>query len=165
MIDPIILWVGGIVILLACVLFYLLIAELLRQHPVRASHPRLRGISLNFNTRTYTLFFVLAVLIRSLIQGLMLYGVGVFQTYLITFFPVVFMVLWMLYQDATHPYQHHSPQDNYLRELQSRLFNMTGGDKNLAFRLVDYERCHIRPGKGETSYWEAAIDRLARDRC
>lgn len=165
MIDPIILWVGGIVILLACVLFYLLIAELLKQHPVRASRPKQQHINLNFTTRTYTLFFVLAVLIRSIVQGFMLYGMGIFQTFLVGFFPIVFMVLWMLYQDATQPYQHHSHQDSYLRELQSRLFNMTGGDKDLAFRLVDYERGRIRPGRGETSYWEAAIDRLARDRC
>lgn len=48
--------------------------------------------------------------------------------------------------------------------LENKLLGMVAGDRRVARRLVAFERT-LRPGMAENWYWQAAIDRIVRDRC
>lgn len=48
--------------------------------------------------------------------------------------------------------------------LENKLLGMVRGNRSAARRLVAFERA-AQPGMSENWYWQAAIDRLVRDRC
>ncbi len=48
--------------------------------------------------------------------------------------------------------------------LENKLLGMVRGNRSTARRLVAFERA-AQPGMSENWYWQAAIDRLVRDRC
>ena len=48
-------------------------------------------------------------------------------------------------------------------DIRQHLYAMVNGDRNVAMRLVSYEKTRNQ-GRDETYYWQAAIERLVRDR-
>jgi hypothetical protein len=48
--------------------------------------------------------------------------------------------------------------------LENKLLGMVRGNRSTARRLIAFERA-AQPGMSENWYWQAAIDRLVRDRC
>lgn len=103
--------------------------------------------------------FFLALLARIAAGLLVMKGHSVFASYTIAFTVAVVILLWLTYRDRTAL----PPQSNELRELQSTLFAMVGGERSTAYALVDYERAR-HPGQSEEWYWHSAIKTLEWDR-
>lgn len=101
----------------------------------------------------------LGLLARIVAQHLVWQGHSVFASYTIAFTVCIVVLIWLIHRDRTAT----APQSDELRELQSTLFAMVGGERSTAYALVDYERSKT-PGRSEEWYWHSAIKTLEWDR-
>ncbi|NJO75971.1 MAG: hypothetical protein HC833_20785 [Leptolyngbyaceae cyanobacterium RM1_406_9] len=154
MIDPIILWVGGIVILLACVMFYLLIAELFKQQqpqPVPRLTPRIR------NQATRTRFHN--------VGSQVIFTKPQTPQKIATAPPTPIASI----PPTAPPTPIAPPTSNpsYSRRVsvsvESRLYRLLHGDRAGAVRLIGSIRAR-NPDKSEQWCWDKAIFDLERDR-
>jgi hypothetical protein len=160
MIEPIILWVGGIIILLACVLFYLLIAELFKQQPklVPQPTPRIRKpvTKSRFHNVGSQVIFT-----KTSSQG---------KTSALTSpTPQVSDVVSKENNPALTPSVTSTPLTSQVSNIvrtgiESKLLRLLHGDRAAALRLVESIKAR-NPDKSEQWSWEKAIFDLERDRC
>lgn len=145
MINPIVLWMGGIVIFVACVLFYLLIAELFKQQqPKISSRPAPR--------------------IRNLTTRARFHNVGCQIVFIKDQIPQKALPTVVSSIKSPLPAPQHQVSQFVSASVESKLYRLLQGDRAAATRLVGAIRAK-NLAKSEQWCWEKAVFDLERDRC